>query len=62
LVMVRLSFRHNMIPIWQMNFTEHIDLKAVATKRLKIGYTPDVLTDAGKLDPPMYPHTFGLFL
>ncbi|KIK99672.1 hypothetical protein PAXRUDRAFT_131611 [Paxillus rubicundulus Ve08.2h10] len=27
---------------------EHIDLKAAAQRALKVGYTPDVLTDAGK--------------
>lgn len=30
-----------------MNFTEHIDLKAVAKRGIRLGYTPDVLTDAG---------------
>ena len=27
---------------------EHIDLKLAAQLNIKIGYTPDVLTDAGK--------------
>ncbi|KAI5984569.1 hypothetical protein EDC04DRAFT_2914255 [Pisolithus marmoratus] len=32
---------------------EHIDLRAAAQKGLKIGYTPDVLTDAGKSKNPL---------
>ncbi|KAI6158552.1 D-isomer specific 2-hydroxyacid dehydrogenase [Pisolithus thermaeus] len=31
---------------------EHIDLKAAAQRGLKVGYTPDVLTDAGKSTTP----------
>lgn len=30
------------------NPPEHVDLAAVSVRGIKLGYTPDVLTDAGK--------------
>lgn len=29
--------------------TEHLDLKTAAERKIKVGYTPDVLTDAGMI-------------
>ena len=61
--MVGLSFRHTMIPYPASvhELTEHIDLKAVAKRGLMVGYTPDVLTDAGKRGPPMYLYLLKFF-
>ncbi len=32
-----------------MGFAEHVDLDAIAQRGIKLGYTPDVLTEAGAL-------------
>lgn len=34
-----------------MSLVEHLDLKELAKRNIKIGYTPDVLTDAGTNAP-----------
>lgn len=28
-------------------YTEHVDIKEAAKRNIRVGYTPDVLTDAG---------------
>jgi hypothetical protein len=33
---------------------EHVDLSAIARYGVKLGYTPDVLTDAGMYILPLY--------
>jgi hypothetical protein len=47
-------FVTHLVSWWLTSMKEHVDLSALQQRGIKLGYTPDVLTDAGSIPPTYY--------